>query len=89
MSSSGWGKITSSFEPAQSPNQDHYGINLLKFFPSENMGGLKIAKAILDSFPQVRFISTGGIRLDNIAEYLQNPRGGLAMIAEGNFSEVQ
>jgi 2-dehydro-3-deoxyphosphogluconate aldolase/(4S)-4-hydroxy-2-oxoglutarate aldolase len=74
------------------------GLTLLKFFPSETMGGLKAIKAISDPFPQVRFIPTGGIRLDNLAEYLQVEKvhavGGSwmakrVMIAEGKFEEIQ
>jgi 2-dehydro-3-deoxyphosphogluconate aldolase/(4S)-4-hydroxy-2-oxoglutarate aldolase len=74
------------------------GLTLLKFFPSETMGGLKAIKAISDPFPQVRFIPTGGIRLENLAEYLRTEKvhavGGSwmakrAMIAEGKFDEIQ
>jgi 2-dehydro-3-deoxyphosphogluconate aldolase / (4S)-4-hydroxy-2-oxoglutarate aldolase len=74
------------------------GLTILKFFPSETLGGLKAIKAISDPFPQVRFITTGGVRLENAAEYLQMEKihaiGGSwmakrAMIAEGNFDEIQ
>jgi len=74
------------------------GLTLLKFFPSETMGGLKAIKAISDPFPQVRFIPTGGIRLDNLADYLRMEKihavGGSwmakrVMIAEGRFEEIQ
>ncbi|MGE5378862.1 MAG: bifunctional 4-hydroxy-2-oxoglutarate aldolase/2-dehydro-3-deoxy-phosphogluconate aldolase [Bacteroidota bacterium] len=47
------------------------GLNVLKFFPAETMGGLKAIKAMSDPFPQLRFIPTGGIHLSNLAEYLQ------------------
>lgn len=74
------------------------GLNLLKFFPAETMGGLKAIKAITDPFPQLSFIPTGGIRLENVAEYLQNEKihavGGSwmakrGMIAEGRFDEIR
>jgi 2-dehydro-3-deoxyphosphogluconate aldolase/(4S)-4-hydroxy-2-oxoglutarate aldolase len=74
------------------------GLTLLKFFPSETLGGLKAIKAISDPFPQVKFIPTGGIRLENLAEYLQMEKvhavGGSwmakrSMIAEGRFEEIQ
>jgi 2-dehydro-3-deoxyphosphogluconate aldolase/(4S)-4-hydroxy-2-oxoglutarate aldolase len=35
------------------------------------MGGLKTIKSISDPFPQVKFIPTGGIRLENLAKYLR------------------
>jgi 2-dehydro-3-deoxyphosphogluconate aldolase/(4S)-4-hydroxy-2-oxoglutarate aldolase len=61
------------------------------------MGGLKALKALSDPFPQLRFIPTGGIRLENLAEYLQTEKihavGGSwmakrQMIAEGKFDEI-
>ncbi len=73
------------------------GLHLLKFFPAETMGGLKAIKSISDPFPQLRFIPTGGIRLENLAEYLQMKKvhaiGGSwmakrQMIAEGMFGEI-
>jgi len=74
------------------------GYNILKFFPAETMGGLKAIKAISDPFPTVKFIPTGGIRLENLAEYLQNRKihavGGSwlckrAQIAAGQFAEIE
>jgi 2-dehydro-3-deoxyphosphogluconate aldolase/(4S)-4-hydroxy-2-oxoglutarate aldolase len=74
------------------------GLNILKFFPAETMGGLKTIKAISDPFPGVKFIPTGGIRLDNLAEYLQSDKihavGGSwmckrALIATGQFAEIE
>jgi 2-dehydro-3-deoxyphosphogluconate aldolase/(4S)-4-hydroxy-2-oxoglutarate aldolase len=50
-----------------------------------------------DPFPQLRFIPTGGIKLGNAAQYLQNGKihavGGSwmakrQMIAAGNFDEI-
>ena len=74
------------------------GLNILKFFPSETLGGLRAIKSISDPFPQVRFIPTGGIRRENVSEYLQMEKvhavGGSwmakrALIAEGKFDEIQ
>jgi 2-dehydro-3-deoxyphosphogluconate aldolase / (4S)-4-hydroxy-2-oxoglutarate aldolase len=73
------------------------GLTLLKFFPAEAMGGLKTLTAISDPFPQVRFIPTGGIRQENLAEYLQAEKihvvGGSWMakrqaINEGRFDDI-
>jgi 2-dehydro-3-deoxyphosphogluconate aldolase/(4S)-4-hydroxy-2-oxoglutarate aldolase len=74
------------------------GLNVLKFFPSETMGGPKAIKSMSDPFPGLRFIPSGGIRLENMAEYLRMPKihavGGSwmakrAMIAEKNFNEIR
>lgn len=73
------------------------GLNILKFFPAETMGGLRAIKAISDPFPQLSFIPTGGIQLGNLSEYLQTKKihavGGSwvakrQMIAEGEFYEI-
>ena len=73
------------------------GLDTLKFFPAETMGGLKAIQAMSDPFPQLRFIPTGGIKLENAAEYLQSKKivavGGSwmakrQMIADGKFDEI-
>jgi len=73
------------------------GLEILKFFPTETMGGLSAIRAMSDPFPQLRFIPTGGIRLENATQYLQNGKilavGGSwmakrQMIAAGNFDEI-
>ena len=46
------------------------GINVVKFFPANVYGGLNALKALSGPFPQVKFIPTGGVNLDNLAEFL-------------------
>lgn len=46
------------------------GINVIKFFPANVYGGLKALKALSAPFPQIKFIPTGGVDLDNLAEFL-------------------
>ena len=74
------------------------GLNLLKFFPAEAMGGLPALKALSDPFSQLRFVPTGGIRLENLPEYLKMEKihavGGSwmakrGMIADGKFDEIR
>jgi 2-dehydro-3-deoxyphosphogluconate aldolase/(4S)-4-hydroxy-2-oxoglutarate aldolase len=73
------------------------GLHVLKFFPAEASGGLKVLKANGGPFKTVKFIPTGGIGPDNLAEYLSHPIvhacGGswLAksqLIASGDFDEI-
>lgn len=73
------------------------GINIVKFFPAESLGGLKAVKAISDPFPQIRFIPSGGVKADNLAGYLQTDKvyavGGSwmakrQMIVEHKFDEI-
>lgn len=50
-----------------------YELEILKFFPAQNYGGLETMKSLSGPFPQIKFIPTGGINSDNIHEYLSQP----------------
>jgi 2-dehydro-3-deoxyphosphogluconate aldolase/(4S)-4-hydroxy-2-oxoglutarate aldolase len=73
------------------------GLDTVKLFPAEAVGGLATLRALSAPFPGVRFVPTGGITQDNAAGYLANPAvaaiGGSWMvtpqlIASGEFAEV-
>jgi 2-dehydro-3-deoxyphosphogluconate aldolase / (4S)-4-hydroxy-2-oxoglutarate aldolase len=49
------------------------GADLLKFFPAGALGGVGFLKAIAGPFRDVRFVPTGGVGPDNLAEYLRLP----------------
>ncbi len=46
------------------------GLDVVKFFPAEASGGLKMIKAMAAPYTQVKFMPTGGINEKNICEYL-------------------
>lgn len=46
------------------------GYRLQKFFPAELAGGHAFLKAIGGPLPEVRFMPTGGITMDNVQDYL-------------------
>lgn len=46
------------------------GLRVVKFFPSELLGGVKMIKALSAAYPFMKFIPTGGINLSNLSEYL-------------------
>ncbi len=50
-----------------------FGLELLKFFPAEQSGGLAKIKAMSAPFPQFKIMPTGGISLKNLAEYISCP----------------
>ncbi len=52
------------------------GLTTLKFFPAKVYGGIAALKALGEPFGQVCFVPTGGVRADNLADYL-----GLANVA--------
>ncbi len=45
------------------------GLEVLKFFPAEQSGGLAKIQAMSAPFPMVKIMPTGGISLKNLAEY--------------------
>ncbi len=46
------------------------GLNVLKFFPAGDFGGVKTMKALSAAFPDVRFVPTGGVGESNMTEFL-------------------
>lgn len=90
--------LAGAVTPTEMIRAINMGLDILKFFPAETMGGLPAIKALSDPFPQLSFIPTGGIRLENLAEYLQMKKihavGGSwmakrGMIADGRFDEIR
>lgn len=47
------------------------GLEVVKFFPAEQSGGLEYIKAIVAPYTTVKFIPTGGINGGNIAKYIR------------------
>ena len=50
-----------------------FGLEVLKFFPAEQSGGLAKIKALSAPFPMFRIMPTGGVSLKNLKEYLSSP----------------
>lgn len=50
-----------------------YGLEVLKFFPAEQTGGLAKIKAMSAPFPQFKVMPTGGVSLKNLKDYLSSP----------------
>ena len=50
-----------------------FGLEVIKFFPAEQSGGLAKIKALSAPFPMFKVMPTGGISLKNLKEYLSAP----------------
>lgn len=50
-----------------------FGLEVLKFFPAEQSGGLAKIKAMSAPFPQFKVMPTGGISLKNLSDYIAAP----------------
>lgn len=73
------------------------GLDVVKFFPAEALGGLKLVKAMAAPYVGVKFMPTGGINAENVREYLAYDRivacGGSWMVSgslvkNGKFDEI-
>jgi 2-dehydro-3-deoxyphosphogluconate aldolase/(4S)-4-hydroxy-2-oxoglutarate aldolase len=74
------------------------GLDTVKLFPAEPLGGLRTLRALAAPFPRVRFVPTGGIDAYRMAAYLADPAvlavGGSWMatadhLARGDYEETR
>lgn len=74
-----------------------HSLKVLKFFPANVYGGLSAIKSLAGPFGGVKFIPTGGVNAQNLAEFISSPYihavGGSwicpkADIAAGNFDKI-
>ncbi|MBR3869299.1 MAG: bifunctional 4-hydroxy-2-oxoglutarate aldolase/2-dehydro-3-deoxy-phosphogluconate aldolase [Clostridia bacterium] len=74
------------------------GLDVVKFFPAENLGGINMIKALAAPYVGVKFMPTGGINAKNINSYLDCDKilacGGSWMVKdtlinEGKFDEIE
>ena len=74
------------------------GLDVVKFFPAEPAGGLKMIKAMAAPYVEVKFMPTGGINQNNVRDYLAYDRilacGGSWMVkgdlvAAGEFDKIK
>lgn len=74
------------------------GLEAVKFFPADRLGGLYTIQALAGPFPHMRFLPSGGVSVDNAREYLSHPAifavGGSWMvsrkaIAAGDLDEIR
>lgn len=73
------------------------GLDVVKFFPAEPLGGTDMLKALSGPYPNLKFMPTGGISLKNLHDYLSLPQvvacGGSWLVskealAAGDFARV-
>jgi len=73
------------------------GLTVLKFFPAEELGGMRMLKALASPFSAVKFVPTGGITPATLPDYLRLPNvlavGGSWMvkpdlISASRFDEI-
>jgi 2-dehydro-3-deoxyphosphogluconate aldolase / (4S)-4-hydroxy-2-oxoglutarate aldolase len=74
-----------------------YGLNVLKFFPIEQLGGIRMLTTLAGPFKTIKFVPTGGISLTNLGDYFRLPNvlacGGSwiahkSLLKAGKFDEI-
>ena len=73
------------------------GLDVVKFFPAEQAGGLDYIKAISAPYPNLKFMPTGGINAQNISKYIAFDKilacggswmAGADLINAGEFEKI-
>lgn len=67
------------------------GLKVVKFFPAKEFGGLQTMKALSAPFPQIKFMPTGGVNLENLKDFISAKFifacGGTYMVKENLINE--
>jgi 2-dehydro-3-deoxyphosphogluconate aldolase/(4S)-4-hydroxy-2-oxoglutarate aldolase len=55
------------------------GADLVKIFPADCLGGVHFIRQISAPFPEIRFMVSGGVNLDNVKDYVQAGVTGICL----------
>ncbi len=84
--------------PSEAEAAMRLGLDFVKLFPAEAVGGVKMLKALAGPYADLKFMPTGGISPKNVGEYLAQKNvvccGGSwlapeALISAGKFDEIE
>lgn len=70
--------------PTEVQRAQMLGIETVKLFPAQQLGGTSYLRALKGPFPKMRFVPTGGIGFENASEYLA--AGALAVGLGGKLT---
>lgn len=74
------------------------GLDVVKFFPADRLGGLDTIRALRGPFPEMGFVPSGGVTAASALEYLAYPgvsavsgswMASRELIASGDFGEIE
>ncbi|HEY3943845.1 MAG TPA: bifunctional 4-hydroxy-2-oxoglutarate aldolase/2-dehydro-3-deoxy-phosphogluconate aldolase [Solirubrobacteraceae bacterium] len=78
--------------PTEIDRAHQLGLRTLKIFPVAAVGGMGFLRAVSATYPEFRFIPTGGVDKANLRDYLALPSvlccGGSWIIGNGTIGEV-
>lgn len=83
--------IPGCITPSEIMQAINEGLEVVKFFPAKEFGGLATMKALSAPFAKIRFMPTGGVSLDNLKEFISAKFivacGGTYMVKENLINE--
>jgi 2-dehydro-3-deoxyphosphogluconate aldolase/(4S)-4-hydroxy-2-oxoglutarate aldolase len=84
--------------PSEMEQAMSFGLTVVKFFPAEAAGGLKMLQAVAAPYKKLYFMPTGGLNSENVIDYLKYDRivacGGSwiaskELLKDENFDEIR
>lgn len=92
------GALPGALTPTEVITAWEAGADIVKIFPADNMGGPAYIKALKAPLPQVLMAPTGGVDLDNMADFFKAGASAVAVgsslmnkkaIAEGKYDVIE
>jgi len=74
--------IPGAFTPTEIATAWRGGADIIKIFPA-SVGGPEMIKDLRGPFPQIKFLPTGGVTLENVAQFIK--AGAVAVAVGGNI----
>ncbi|MGD0855299.1 MAG: bifunctional 4-hydroxy-2-oxoglutarate aldolase/2-dehydro-3-deoxy-phosphogluconate aldolase [Dehalococcoidia bacterium] len=74
--------IPGAFTPTEIVAAWKGGADIIKIFPA-SLGGPELIKDLRGPFPQIKFLPTGGVMLENVAQFIK--AGAVAVAVGGNI----
>ncbi len=94
----GYPMIPGTANPSDVEQAIQLGLEVVKFFPAEQAGGINMIKAMCGPYTKLKFMPTGGVNASNLNNYLAFDKivacGGTWMcknnlIESGQFDEIE
>ena len=93
----GLASLPGALTPSEATTAHRAGADFVKLFPISNMGASYL-KAIRAPLSHIKFLAVGGVRLENMADYLAVGAAGFGIgvtdadkkaLAEGNYAAIE
>ena len=81
MATSALSERTTGITPTEILDATRAGADLIKVFPIKSLGGASYIRALRGPFPDLPLIPTGGVDLNNVADFI---RAGATAVGVGS-----